>query len=72
MPAVWALPECCGPAMRLCVQTSTKTNEENPVWNEEFDLVVDEPVSWGPLPAFRAVCYLRLPATVQVVEQGGV
>jgi Ca2+-dependent lipid-binding protein len=26
-------------------KTSTKTNEENPVWNEEFDLVVDEPVS---------------------------
>ncbi|KAI7835754.1 hypothetical protein COHA_010332, partial [Chlorella ohadii] len=24
-------------------KTSTKTNEENPVWNEEFDLVVDEP-----------------------------
>lgn len=45
MPAVWALPECCGPAMRLCVQTSTKTKEENPVWDEEFDLVVDEPVS---------------------------
>ncbi len=33
---------CCWPL--FCLQTSTKTNEENPVWNEEFDLVVDEPV----------------------------
>lgn len=24
-------------------KTSTKTNQENPVWDEEFDLVVDEP-----------------------------
>lgn len=27
-----------------CLQTSTKSNEENPVWNEEFDIVVDSPV----------------------------